>query len=152
LRRQEVCKDEHGFTVIEMLVTIIILGIVLAIAISSWFGVVESRRVDSATNQLAADLRLANSRATNRLVPQTLTLTAGSSEYAITGIPGTRDLDNDPDRHLVTVAAPSAATFESNGEVQVTGANPIEVRSTNNIANNHTIELNPTTSRIKIVP
>jgi Tfp pilus assembly protein FimT len=43
------------------------MGIVFAIASSSWFGVVESRQVDSAANQLASDLRLANTRATNEL-------------------------------------------------------------------------------------
>jgi Tfp pilus assembly protein FimT len=134
-----------------MLVTVIILGILFAITSSSWSGLVESRRVDSATNQLAADLRLAHSRAANRLAQQTLTLTAGSSEYTVTGIPGTRDLD-DSDQHLVTVAASSTAGFKTNGEVQVLGANPIEVRSTNNIANNHTLQVNTTTSRIKIVP
>jgi prepilin-type N-terminal cleavage/methylation domain-containing protein len=149
--RQGAREDERGFTVIEMLVTIIIMGIVLTIAFSSWFGVVESRRVDSATNQLAADLRLAHSRATNRLAQQTVTLTAGSSEYTATGL-GTRDLDDDPDEHLVTVAAPSTVVFQSSGEAQVTGPNPIEVRATNNAGNNHTVMVNTTTSRIQIVP
>jgi len=46
---------------------ILIMGIVFAIASSTWFGVVEGRQVDSATNQLTADLRQAHSRATNRL-------------------------------------------------------------------------------------
>ena len=67
MSRQGAWEDERGFTLIEVIVTIIIMGIVFAIASSIWFGVVESRRVDSATNQLAADLRLAHTRATNRL-------------------------------------------------------------------------------------
>lgn len=144
-------EDESGFTVIEMLVTVLIMGIVFAIATSTWFGVVESRRVDSATNQLAADLRLAHSKATNRLAPHTVTLTAGSSEYTVMGA-GDRDLDDDPDEDLVTVAADTTVVLNTNGEAQVTGANPIEVRSTNDITNNHTIEINTATSRIKIVP
>jgi prepilin-type N-terminal cleavage/methylation domain-containing protein len=67
MSRQGALEDERGFTLAEVMITIIMMGIVFAIASSTWFGVVESRRVDSATNQLAADLRQAHSRATNRL-------------------------------------------------------------------------------------
>ena len=69
MSRQGAWEDERGFTLIEVMVTIIIMGIVFAIASSTWFGAIESRRVDSATNQLAADLRQAHTRATNRLEP-----------------------------------------------------------------------------------
>lgn len=51
----------------EVTIVIVLMGIVLAIASGSWFGVVESRQVDSATNQLVSDLRLAHSKATNQL-------------------------------------------------------------------------------------
>ncbi len=60
-------RDEQGFTLPELLVTIVILGILLAIASSTWFSVVESRRVTAAANQLAADMRLAHANATNQL-------------------------------------------------------------------------------------
>ncbi len=60
-------KNERGFTLPEVLIVIVLMGIVLAIASSSWFGLVERRAVDSAANQLAADLRLAHSSATNQL-------------------------------------------------------------------------------------
>jgi prepilin-type N-terminal cleavage/methylation domain-containing protein len=145
-------EDERGFTLAEVLITIVIMGIVFAIASSTWFGVVEGRRVDSATNQLAADLRLAHSKATNRLAEQTVTLSAGNSEYTMTGVVGTRDLDDDPIKDLVSVAAASTIVFKTNGEAQVSGANPITVRATNNTDNNHTIAINPLTSEIKVVP
>jgi prepilin-type N-terminal cleavage/methylation domain-containing protein len=149
--RRRVLQHEHGFTLAEVMITIIIMGIVFAIASSTWFRVVESRRVDAATNQLAADLRLAHSKATNRLAQHTVSLTAGSSEYTVTGL-GTRDLDDDPDEDLVGVEAATTIVFKTNGEAQVTGASPITVRSTNDTTNNHTIELNTTTSRVKVVP
>ena len=60
-------SDERGFTLPELLVTIVVIGVVLAIASSSWQGVVEGRRAVSATNQLASDLRLAQSKASNQL-------------------------------------------------------------------------------------
>ena len=67
MSRQESREDEHGFTLSEVLVTFILMGILFGIASSVLFGVAEGRRVDSATNQVVADLRLAHSQATNRL-------------------------------------------------------------------------------------
>ena len=51
----------------EVMIVIAIMGILAAIAVPSWFNVIEGRKVDSATNQIAADLRLAHTSATNRL-------------------------------------------------------------------------------------
>ena len=60
-------EDESGFTLPEVMIVIVIMGILAAIAVPSWFNVIEGRRVDSATNQITADLRLAHTSATNRL-------------------------------------------------------------------------------------
>ena len=67
LRGHGFWENERGFTLPEVLITIIIMGLVLAIASSTWFRIIESRTVDSAANQLASDLRLAHTRATNEL-------------------------------------------------------------------------------------
>jgi prepilin-type N-terminal cleavage/methylation domain-containing protein len=58
---------EQGFTLPEVMITIVVLGILMGIASSTWFSVIESRAVDSAANQLASDLRLAHTRSTNQL-------------------------------------------------------------------------------------
>jgi prepilin-type N-terminal cleavage/methylation domain-containing protein len=65
LRHRGFC--ERGFTLPEVMIVIVIMGILTAIAVPTWWSVVEGRQVDSATNQLAADLRLAHTSATNRL-------------------------------------------------------------------------------------
>ena len=39
MSRQGALEDERGFTLIEVMLTIVIMGIVFAIASSTWFGV-----------------------------------------------------------------------------------------------------------------
>ncbi len=60
-------REEQGFTLPELMATIAILGILIAIAVIIWLGILEQRRVDAATNQLVSDLRLAHNSATNQL-------------------------------------------------------------------------------------
>jgi prepilin-type N-terminal cleavage/methylation domain-containing protein len=74
-------QDEHGFTLPEVLTTIAILGILIAIAMTLWNSVIESRRVDSAANQLASDLRLAHTKATNQLTDWRVIYEVGEREY-----------------------------------------------------------------------
>jgi prepilin-type N-terminal cleavage/methylation domain-containing protein len=47
-------EEIEGFTLPEVMITIVLIWIVMAIASSTWFGVVESRAVDSAADQLAS--------------------------------------------------------------------------------------------------
>jgi general secretion pathway protein H len=169
-------KDERGFTLVEVLIVIVIMGIVLAIASSSWFGAVESRRVDSGTNRLAADLRHAHSRAINRLEPQTVDLTAGSSKYTIgptasscsvnPANPGCieTDLDDFPGANVVVVNTGVTVAFCPNGSAEIppatlvcsaapSGASTtITVRSAKDTTKNHDIQINSVTSEIRIVP
>lgn len=60
-------REERGFTMPELVATIAILGVLIAIAIIIWLGILERRRVDAAANQFASDLRLAHQGATNQL-------------------------------------------------------------------------------------
>lgn len=76
-RRGGLLGDERGFTLPEVLTTVAILGILLAIAMTMWNSVIESRRVDSAANQLASDMRLAHTRATNQLTDWRVVLYPG---------------------------------------------------------------------------
>ena len=148
-------QSERGFTLMELVIVITIMGIVFAIASSTWFGAVEDRRVDSGTNRLAADLRQAHSIATNRLAGQTITLAAGQSEYTLPN-GNTADLDDNggtgPAGDVISVAANSTVVFHADGSAQITGANPITVQATNDPTNNHTIQINPATSEIKVGP
>lgn len=67
------------------MIVIVIMGILAAIAIPTWLGANEGSREDAASNQLAADLRLAHSTSTNRLENWRAEFTSGSSAYRMTG-------------------------------------------------------------------
>ena len=168
MSRQGSLEDERGFTLVEVIVTIILMGVLFATASSMWFGAIESRRVDDGTNRLAADLRQAHSRAINRLTPQTVTLTTGNSKYTMTGLTNPTDLDDFPDAgdDVVIPSAGLTVAFCPNGSAEIPPATPVCSAAPSGIATtitvgsstdptqepNHTIQINPVTSRIRVVP
>ena len=159
MRRHGPWEDEIGFTLVEVLLVIIIMGIVLAIASSSWLGAVESRRVDSATNQVVADLRLAHTQAKNRLTETNFIVpSADSSTYEV-GPPGdleTRNLPGDDQGTPKTkILDDTTITFHAEGgaEIDPAGVINITVTTTDDDPDEpfHTINVNTVTSRVKVV-
>jgi len=76
-------------------VTIAIMGILIAIAVVIWLGILEQRRVDAATNQLVADLRLAHSSASNQL-----------TDWRVVSALDRAEEDEGPDYYLIKLTAP----------------------------------------------
>jgi prepilin-type N-terminal cleavage/methylation domain-containing protein len=144
-------QGERGFTLPEVLIVIVLMGILLTIASSSWFGMVESRRVDSATNQLVSDLRLAHTSATNRLVRYEVHLTDNSSTYWI-GPPGALEARTLPDDARVdTTGSELNLDFSPDGSAAPSGA-PINFRvSSVDGTPYHDLEIITATSRVKVV-
>ena len=97
-------KGERGFTLPEVLVTTVIMGILFTIATSSWLNVTETRKVDSATNQFKADLRIFHGNATNRLA-------AAQLVFSSTGA-ATFDCNSDgrPDDYCLVQPTPGGAS------------------------------------------
>jgi prepilin-type N-terminal cleavage/methylation domain-containing protein len=98
--------DQRGFTLPEVVTVIAIMGILIAIAVIIWLGLLERRRVDAAANQLAADLRLANTNATNQL-----------TDWRVVLVPEQAGDDGSPDYYLVKLAQ----SYDS----KVPGSSPI---------------------------
>lgn len=144
-------RVERGFTLPEVLITIVIMGILLAIAASSWQGVVEGHRVDSATNQLVSDLRLAHTQASNRLTPYQVVLANGSSTYQV-GPSGSLKTRTLPDEVKVNTALTTIEFSPSGSVAGPTGAdNEIVVSKTSPASDpRHGISINPATSRVKV--
>ena len=154
-RLRRVRGDEHGFTLSELVLVILLMGIVFAIASSTWFGAIESRRVDSATNQVIADLRLAHSQATNRLTDSSFIVSSASSSTYQVGPAGnldTRTLPGDDQGTPKTkIVAATTIVFKSNGGATITPAGDITVAALDDDPA-HTITINTVTSRIQVDP
>ena len=59
-------KNNSGFTLIEIMVTIAIVGIFASIALPSFSRLIESNRINTATNELVSNLLFARSEALKR--------------------------------------------------------------------------------------
>jgi prepilin-type N-terminal cleavage/methylation domain-containing protein len=152
LKHYDFRQSELGFTLQEVLIVIVLMGIVLAIASSSWFGMIESRRVDSATNQLVSDLRLAHTRATNRLAEYEVRLTDNSSTYQI-GPPAALETRTLPDDARVQTPGdtPLNIVLKSDGSATPVGSSITFKVTSADGAPDHDIEINTSTSRVSIV-
>lgn len=153
-------QSERGFTLAEVMVTITIMGIFAAVAIPAWGYFVEARQVDSATNQMVSELRLAHTSATNRLANQEVHLTADSATYQIGPSGGTLKTNtllalegDDVDSPVVDTTL--IIVFEPDGSASATPAPPEGSPITFGIhapdgSPCHTIELNTVTSRVEV--
>src|SRR5918995_3091484 len=164
-RRQRAWQHEHGFTLMEVMITILIMGIIFAIASSTWFGVVESRRVDSATNQMVSELHFAHTTSTNRLEDWKVDLQPNSRDYSIGPCPDPDvcaapldpldPLTSEPSLEEGTEVRASGGdvvqrvVFEPNGEAQITGAGCIRIAAEDGLPY-HEIEINLLTSKITV--
>ncbi|SMC03967.1 type IV fimbrial biogenesis protein FimT [Rubrobacter radiotolerans DSM 5868] len=141
---------------------VVLLGILAAIALPSWFGFIESRNAASAANQVTADLRLAHSTARNRLNKVEARL-LGTDCPGLSGSAGRRyqivefvaDVAQTPrerclpDGSKFVSVLPRTITFNSDGTA-VNPAGNIGVARKSASAAEYTISINTQTSRVKV--
>ena len=90
LRAARLRRDERGFTLPELITTIAILGILVAIGVIIFLAILERWRVNTAADQLASDLRRTHSSATNQL-----------TDWRVVLVPERGDKDDGPDYYLI---------------------------------------------------
>lgn len=88
-------RDERGFTLQELAVTLAIIGILTAVGVVVFLGILERWRVATATDQLVSDLRLAHASASNQLEDWRVVLALDRGAEA-----------DGPDYYLVKLAEP----------------------------------------------
>ncbi len=76
-------KGRHGFSIIEMVATLAVMGIVASIAAPHWGKLFPSYRLDSSIRQLKSELHSIRMRAVTENVAFQLQYGEGSVEYAI---------------------------------------------------------------------
>ena len=124
MKLRKFAQELRGFTLIEILVTIGVAGILMGIAVPAFYTVLPGIRLASAARQVATDLQLARMRAISQRVPQGLTFDTATT-YTInpdcigTIGPDTRNLTLLYPGTTVTVA-PGNPCFTTVGAANVT--------------------------------
>jgi|SRR5712692_10050057 len=75
MKLRKFAQELRGFTLIEILVTIGVAGILMGIAIPRFYALLPGIRVASAARQVATDLQLARMRAISQRTVKTVTFT-----------------------------------------------------------------------------
>jgi len=98
-------KNNSGFTLVEIMVTVVIVGIFASIALPSFARIIENNRINTATNELISNLLLTKSEALKRRNTVTLcpsinqSTCTNSADYSVGWIVFL-DCDSDGDRDL----------------------------------------------------
>ncbi len=79
--------QRSGFTLAELVIVVLILGILAAVATPRYIDSISHFRVEAAARRIAADLEFARQQAKASGVSQEVTYAVGTDSYALTGIP-----------------------------------------------------------------
>lgn len=101
----------RGFTLIELVVALVVVGVLMGQAVPSFFESTARARLQGAINELAIDLQYARSEAVRERAPITLTVAASGASYTITNITGT----------LKAVTLPTGVTLTADATVSYDG-------------------------------
>ncbi|MGB9720268.1 MAG: pilus assembly FimT family protein [bacterium] len=77
---------KKGFTVIELMVVIGIIGVIVALAVPNFASMQRKARIRAATQTLTQDLRQIRERALSTSITHTITFDTGTREYIVTSI------------------------------------------------------------------
>jgi type II secretion system protein H len=90
-------RGSRGFSIIEVMVGLIIMGIVLAVAVPNFLDHQRTNRTYTAASDLASHVRLARQKALARRATYRLVLNPGNDTYLFQRREGVGNWVNDPD-------------------------------------------------------
>jgi|SRR6478672_7748360 prepilin-type N-terminal cleavage/methylation domain-containing protein len=146
--------QRRGFSLLEITIVVLIIGILAAVAVPNWATVLSKYRADAAAQRVVTDLGRTQSLAYSTSTTQTLTLNVTQSTYQIVGLSGldtrsstyTVDLTIEPYRStLVSASFGGAAQISFNGYGQPTVAGGTVVLSSG--GQTRTITVDATTGK-----
>lgn len=105
---------QAGFTIIEMMTALALLGVLVAAAVPSFQSTMARARLEGAVNLLAIDLQYTRSESVRRRTTATLTAAVGGDSYTITYVDPS---DSASTLTLKTVAMPSDVSVSATGAV-----------------------------------
>jgi type IV fimbrial biogenesis protein FimT len=111
----EPLMDRHpmrGFTLVELMVTLSVMGILLAVAVPSFGDMLGRRRLEGALNELRIDLQFTRSEALRRNRMVTLAVNAAGTHYTISYPDGSGNTVN-----AKIVELPTGVTLTGNASV-----------------------------------
>jgi len=94
--RASVCHKQRGFTLTELLITVAVLGVLLAVGLPSFKQLIASNRIATQANEFMVALNLARSEAVRRAEPVAIRSSSANAEYG-TGWKVFRDPNSDGD-------------------------------------------------------
>jgi type IV fimbrial biogenesis protein FimT len=106
----------RGFTVVELMVTVTVAGILLAVAVPSFNATSARARLEGVTNELSVDLQYARSEAIRRRTSAALSIDAAGTSYTLTYL----DAGTASNVNFKTVALPGNVSLTANATVQFT--------------------------------
>lgn len=124
---------ERGFTLVELMIVIVVLGILAAIAAPNYQSFMAQRRLNGAARQIMSDLMNARmlSVTQNRNVQVTFPTSAGDSyTYDSTDTTVTRNIQTGSGYHDVTVMGNNNPTFAPTGRLTGITACKVTLTST----------------------
>lgn len=128
--RSTVGTRMRGFTLVEVLLVMVIVGIISAFAIPSMASFIAGQRVKTASYDLFSTLMFARSEAIKRNVDVVVTASGGNWAAGWTVAVGATTLATQPAYSSVTFnASATALTYRYNGRTSAAAAQTFEINS-----------------------
>jgi prepilin-type N-terminal cleavage/methylation domain-containing protein len=125
MRQFSAKQSTSGYTLVEMIVVMVIVGVLSAIAAPGWLAFMNSRRANAARDQVAQVLRQAQAQARSSKSEQTVIFNPAANPPTITALGVTQRIGNDQlEANSVTLQAKNGGAditqvkFDSNGYIK----------------------------------